>query len=56
MSPSRKLYQKPKGPYRQKSVKKRIEALFLDNLGKVLTREQIIEAATDPDSGREPEN
>lgn len=56
MSPSRKLYRKPKGPYRQKSVKKRIEALFLDNLGKVLTREQIIEAATDPDSGREPEN
>jgi hypothetical protein len=56
MSPSRKLYRKPKGPYRQKSVKKRIEAFFLDNLGKVLTREQIIEAATDPDSGREPEN
>lgn len=56
MSPSRKLYGKPKGPYRQKSVKKRIEALFLDNLGKVLTREQIIEAATDPDSGRQPEN
>jgi len=53
---TRKLYGKPKGPYRQKSVKKRIEAIFLDNLGKVLTREQIIEAATDPDSGRQPEN
>jgi hypothetical protein len=52
----RKLYGKLKGPYRQKSVKKRIEALFLDNLGKILTREQIIEAATDPDSGRQPEN
>lgn len=53
---SRKLYGKPKGPYRQKSVKQRIEALFLDNLGKVLTREQIIQAATDPGSGRQPEN
>lgn len=51
-----KLYGKLKGPYRQKSVKKRIEALFLDNIGKVLTREQIIKAAMDPDSGREPEN
>lgn len=51
-----KLYGKPKGPYRQKSVKKRIEAIFLDNLRKVLTREQIIEAATDPDTGRQPEN
>jgi hypothetical protein len=53
---TRKLYGKPKGQYRQKSVKKRIEAIFLDNLGKVLTREQIIKAATDPDSGRQPEN
>jgi len=53
---TRKVYGKPKGPYRQKSVKKRIEAIFLDNLGKVLTREQIIEAATDPVSGRQPEN
>ncbi|MBM4388199.1 MAG: restriction endonuclease, partial [Deltaproteobacteria bacterium] len=53
---SRKLYGKVKGPYRQKSVKKRIEALFLENLGKVLTREQIIEAATDPDTKEQPEN
>jgi hypothetical protein len=45
-----------KGPYTQKSVRARIEALFLDNIGKVLTREQIIEAATDPKSGRQPEN
>lgn len=56
MTASRKRYGKPKRPYRQNSVKKRIEALFLDNLGKVLTREQIIEAATDPDSGLQPEN
>jgi len=52
----RKLYGKLKGPYRQKSVKRRIEALFLDNLGKVLTREQIIKSATDPNTGRQPEN
>jgi hypothetical protein len=45
-----------KGPYEQKSVIKRIEALFLDNVGKTLTREQIIEAAKDPKTGREPEN
>lgn len=47
---------KIKGPYNQKSISKRIEALFLDNLGKVVTREQIIEVATDPATGRVPEN
>ena len=51
-----KMYGKVKGPYRQKSVSKRIEALFLDNIGKVLTREMIIQVATDPVTGREPEN
>lgn len=45
-----------KGPYSQNSVMRRIEALFLDNVGKVLTREQILEAARDPVSGKEPEN
>lgn len=45
-----------KGPYRQKSIKKRIEALFLDNIGKVLTREQILEVAKNPETSREPEN
>jgi len=45
-----------KGPYLQSSVKRRIEALFLDNVGKVLSREQILEAARDPVSGKEPEN
>ncbi len=44
------------GPYRQRSVRARIEAFFLDNLGKVATREQIIEVATDPTTGRAPEN
>jgi hypothetical protein len=49
-------YGKVKGPYTQKSVRARIEALFLDNIGKILTREQIIESATDPKTGRQPEN
>ncbi len=35
--------------------KKRIEALFLDNVGKVLTRDQILEAARDPETGQEPD-
>jgi len=45
-----------KGPYSQSSVKRRIEALFLDNVARVLTREQILQAARDPVSGKEPEN
>lgn len=51
-----KVYGEVKGPYTQSSVKKRIEALFLDNVGKVLTREQILQAARDPVTGKEPEN
>jgi hypothetical protein len=51
-----KIYGKLKGEYTQKSVKERIEALFLDNIGKVITREQIIEAATDPKTRKQPEN
>jgi hypothetical protein len=50
------IYGKVKGPYRQESVKKRIEALFLDNIGKVLDRQQIIQVAKDPKTGEEPEN
>lgn len=50
------IYGEVKGPYTQKTVKKRIEALFLDNVGKVLAREQIIEAATDLTTGKAPEN
>lgn len=47
---------KIKGPYTQHSIQARIEAFFLDNLGKVATREQLIEVATDPVTGRVPEN
>lgn len=50
------IYGEVAGPYTQKSVKKRIEALFLDNVGKILSREQIIESARDPETGRQPEN
>jgi len=52
----KKAYGKVKGPYKQTTVSKRIEALFLNNLGRVVTREMIIQAATDPVTGRQPEN
>jgi hypothetical protein len=52
----RKRYAEIKGPYSQKSVKARIRALFLDNIGKIVTREQILEVARDPRTGRMPEN
>ena len=48
----KKAYGKVKGPYKQATVSKRIEALFLDNLGRVVTREMIIQAATDPVTGQ----
>lgn len=44
------------GPYTQGSVRGRIEAFFLDNIGRVATREQIIEVATNPTTGLAPEN
>ena len=46
----------PVGKYRQNSILERIEALFLDNVGKVVTREQIQAVARDPRTGRVPEN
>ena len=33
-----------------------MEAFFLDNLGKIATREQLIEVSTDPETGKVPEN
>ena len=47
---------KIRGPYLQHSIRARIEAFFLDNLGKIVTREQLLEVATDPETGRTPEN
>jgi hypothetical protein len=38
----KKAYGEVKGSFKQKSIKKRIEALFLDNFGKVIAREQIL--------------
>lgn len=46
----------PARKYRQSSVLKRLEALFLDNVGKILTRERIMRAAADPVTGKIPEN
>lgn len=51
-----KEYSKDTTVYTQKSVSQRIEALFLNNIGKVVTREQIIRAAIDPVTGVQPEN
>jgi hypothetical protein len=42
--------------YRQESVRDRIRAFFLDNIGRVATREQIQTVARDPKTGRVPEN
>lgn len=51
-----KKYAVIKKQYKQQSIRKRIEALFADNIGKVLKREQIIKVAADPKTGQEPEN
>lgn len=45
-----------KKKYSQKSIRARIEALFLDNLGKIVTREQILEVSKDPITNKIPEN
>jgi hypothetical protein len=52
----KKVYGRIKRKYTQKSIKQRIEALFLDNIGKIITRELIIEVATDPETSKQPEN
>lgn len=42
--------------YPQKSVLQRIEAFFLDNIGKVATRDMLQQVAKDPETGKIPEN
>jgi len=42
--------------YEQKTIRERIEALFLDNIGKIVTHELILQVAKDPKTGVEPEN
>lgn len=44
------------GRYPQKSVRARLEAFFLENVGRVATREQILMVARDPKTKRIPEN
>jgi hypothetical protein len=52
-----KIYGKIRnGGYKQKTIKQRIEALFLDNIGKIVTSEQIRKVSIDPVTGKEPEN
>jgi hypothetical protein len=52
----KKIYGKIKHKYIQKTVRERIEAPFLDNIGKIITREQILEVSTDPKTKKQPEN
>jgi hypothetical protein len=44
------------GKYRHASIQDRLKAFFLDHVGKTVTREQILEVATDPKTGKVPEN
>jgi hypothetical protein len=54
--PSQKIYSSDIASYEQKSVRARVEALFLANIGLVVTRDQIRAAAQDPKTGKDPEN
>lgn len=56
MIPTEKIYSSDNTTYDQRSVSARLEALFLNNVGLVVTREQIIAAARNPVTGKEPEN
>lgn len=56
MIPLQKIYSSDTSTYTQKSVRQRIEAMFLANVGLVVTRAQIQAAARDPMTGEEPEN
>lgn len=44
------------GKYKQTSIQDRMEAFFLDNVGRVVTREQILQVAANPTTGKVPEN
>lgn len=44
------------GGYAQRSIRERLRAFFLDNLGHVATNEQLQAVARDPTTGRDPEN
>lgn len=42
--------------YNQSSIKKRIEAFLIDNVGLIVTREMIVKVSKNPITGKEPEN
>ncbi|MEJ6398506.1 hypothetical protein [Yoonia sp. 208BN28-4] len=56
MIPEQKTYSQDTSEYDQKSVRLRIEALFLNNVGLVISRDQIRDAARNPKTGVDPEN
>lgn len=56
MIPLEKIYSSDATTYDQKSVRARLEAMFLNNVGLVVTRAQILAAARNPQTGEEPEN
>lgn len=56
MIPLEKIYSSDTTHYDQKSVRARLEAMFLNNVGLVVTRAQILAASRDPKTGKEPEN
>lgn len=56
MIPEKKIYSTDTSSYTQKTVRQRLEALFLANVGLVVSRDQILAAAKDPKTGSEPEN
>lgn len=51
-----KRLEKVNKKYTQGSIRKRIEQFFLDHLGVIVTREQIQQVATNPETGVIPEN
>lgn len=51
-----KRYSNDRNQYKQKTVRERIEALLLNNLGLIVTREQILQVAKDPVTGKPYEN
>lgn len=56
MIPLEKIYSSDDSVYEQKTVSQRLEAMFLANVGLVVTRDQILAAARDPITKKEPEN
>ncbi len=56
MIPDQKIYSADASSYDQSSVRKRLEAFFLANVGLVVTRERLLAVARDPKTGKEPEN